>query len=416
MRLGTSFALDDTHLLQDLLELPSLMASGELDATLRRVAELALAHVQGVDEIGVSLVHDGRIETGVWIGESVCRIDGAQYDNGEGPCLDAIRHSRVEEVADLTTEDRWPAFAAAALEHGMHGSLSLPLVADGQPLGALNLYARKPQAFSDESLRIGLPLAEYAATSLANARAYAEASKAVLTLQRSLLPPRLPSAPGFQLASRYLPATSGSNVGGDWYDSVLLRDGCLAATIGDVSGHGLTAASVMGQMRIALRAYTVEGHTPALALTLLHQLFSELESETFATACALDLDDDGDPRGVLARVATAGHPEPLVIPPSGPPHYLTLEPGAPVGAPQVDDPVELRARLPRGSVVVLFTDGLVERRGRSLDDGLRRLAEAARSGPLDLEALCEHLLAALLDDDSHEDDIALLAIRAGADS
>lgn len=396
-----------SSLLGELVELSLLLPSGDLRETLHKVADLAVRHVAADLQVGVTLVRDGRAFTGVWVGEDVRAVDGAQYDS-DGPCVDAVRTRATHEIADLRIHERWREFAASAVSHGLRSSLSVPLLAGGESLGALNVYAGQPHAFDERSRVVAATLANCAAAALVNGRAYAEARRAIVTLQRDLLPRDLPQVPGFGLAVRYLPATEGTNVGGDWYDACPAEAGSLSVSIGDVGGHGLKAASIMGQIRVGLRAYTLEGHAPTRALDLLHQLFSDLEPDTIATVCALHLAEAG-PR-IDVSWATAGHPPPLVIRPSGDVFYLDGEVAAPLGAPVTAARAGQHAALARGSTLVLFTDGLVERRGRSLDDGLQLLAEAASGAPRDLEALCDALLDALLGESEQQDDIALLAV------
>jgi len=398
------------RLLPDLLDLSRLVATGDLEQTLQHVARVVVRQLADADlEVGVSLVRDGRLETGTWLGEAVVALDSAQYDDGDGPCVAAIATGERYAIPHMDRGDRWPRFRSAALAHGVRSSLSLPLVADGETLGALNVYAHAAQAFDGRSLVAGDILAAHAALALGTARAYARAREAASTLQRRLLPRALPAVPGARTAVRYLPASAGTRAGGDWYEVVATGPRSLALAVGDVGGHGLPAAAVMGQLRIALRAYLGEGHRPATALGLLHDLFSDLEPDLIATACCLTLDGIGEPVTDL-RWASAGHPPPLLRPADGTPTYLEASPAPPVGAPGGGPPEERRHILRAGSTLVLYTDGLVERRGRSLDDGLRDLAAAAAAGPRDPDALCDHLLDALLPARTPEDDVALLAL------
>ncbi len=402
------------YFLDDLAALSSLLLTEDLQASLQRVAELGVEHVAGCDQIGVTLVREDRVETGIYLGGAVCEIDGAQYDTGRGPCLDAIRDRRTQQVDDMATDTRWPSFAATAQKRGIWSSLSLPLVAYEEALGALNLYSGTPQGFDEDGVRSGLLLAKQAAIALANARAYDTLKSAVVTLQRSLLPQRLPAVQGFTLAARYRPAGAQALVGGDWYDAAPASHGGIALTIGDVAGHGLPAAATMGRLRTALRAYAREGHGPAPALNLLAELFDDLRPEEFATVCQVDL-TPLSPETVTLRAATAGHPGPLVLAPDGSVRFVEPEAGPPVGVLTSGALVEQDLVLQRGSVVVLFTDGLVERRGRSLDDGLAELAKAVAAGPSDLEALCDHVLATVFNNREPDDDVAMLAARADAD-
>jgi serine phosphatase RsbU (regulator of sigma subunit)/integral membrane sensor domain MASE1/anti-sigma regulatory factor (Ser/Thr protein kinase) len=227
------------------------------------------------------------------------------------------------------------------------------------------------------------------------------------TLQRSLLPDRLPEIPGVDLAARYVPAAAGLEIGGDWYDVVELPSGRVALAVGDVAGHGLRAAGAMGQLRLALRAYAIEEPSPAVAVARTHRLFQRLGSTDMATLVYLEF----DPGEGTVRFANAGHPPPLVLLPDGTTSYLEGGLAPPLGA----IPTGMRFResssaLPPGATLLLFTDGLVERRGSSLHEDLDRLREVLAGAPHDLDELCDHLLATYVSDDL-TDDVALLALR-----
>ena len=226
-------------------------------------------------------------------------------------------------------------------------------------------------------------------------------------LQRSLLPDTMPTIPGLMLAARYVPAAAEVEVGGDWYDVVPLADGRVAVAIGDVAGHGLRAASTMGQLRMALRAYALEEWSPGAVLTRLHRLVQALALPEMATAILLLFDLE---TGTLT-FANAGHPPPLLIPETGEPLFLEGGLAPPLGAaPHHEVFPESTAELPRGATLLLYTDGLVERRGTSLRDGLARLKAQANIRGVDPDAVCSHLLSSLVESDV-DDDIALLVLR-----
>jgi PAS domain S-box-containing protein len=227
------------------------------------------------------------------------------------------------------------------------------------------------------------------------------------TLQRSLLPQALPHIDGLQLAARYLPAEEGAAVGGDWYDVIELADGRVALVVGDVVGHGARAAAVMGQLRNAFRAYALIDGSPAETLTRLNRLMAASGEEAMATALFLVLDrETGDVTWV-----SAGHPPPLVVA-DGDARFLEAEGSVPIGA--AARPVFRPAHdsLAPGATLLMFTDGLVERRGEPLEGRLEALAAtAARGRTDDLELLCDELLAAGLDEAGPADDVALLAVH-----
>ncbi len=385
--------------------------SEDLGSTLRRIADLVKVRVPNCDRISVSLLSDDRIETRWWTDEVVCRLDNAQYAAGTGPCVDAVHDAQIQQADDLAQEPRWHSFTSAALDEGIHAVLSLPLMVDGAALGALNLYAEQAGAFTDSSRRSVLFLAESAAIAVANALAFSAAIDIAMTLQRSLLPERLPEVAGFELAVRYLPATAGTNVGGDWYDAVPRPGGGLTVTIGDVAGHGVRAASVMGQVRTALRAYAVERHPPSVAIGLLHRLFGQIDPDGLATLCYLTLDGGDGTCSVSGQWTSAGHCIPLMLGPDGAPRYLDGRPRPPLGAPLDEPTTEQPLTLEKGSMLLLYTDGLVERRGESLDAGLDRLLAAASGAPVGLECFCDHILERMGVVGGLRDDVALLAVR-----
>jgi PAS domain S-box-containing protein len=226
------------------------------------------------------------------------------------------------------------------------------------------------------------------------------------TLQRSLLPERLPPIEGVALAARYLPGARGTSVGGDWYDVLERPDGRVALVVGDVAGHGLRAAASMGQLRNAFRAYGMVEASPAEVVARINRLVMSGVEQVMATVLYLVLDREN---GEVAWSA-AGHPPPLVIAPDGA-RYLEGGRSVPIGA---ADPAVFReatAILPPGSSLLLYTDGLVERRDTPLEDRLTQLADAAAAGGDELGELCEHVISHVLGDGDLSDDVALLAVR-----
>jgi PAS domain S-box-containing protein len=228
------------------------------------------------------------------------------------------------------------------------------------------------------------------------------------TLQRSLLPERLPRIEGLEIAARYLPAGRGAAVGGDWYDALERPDGRVALVVGDVVGHGLRAAAAMGQLRNAFRAYALAESSPAEVMARINMLVTTGGEETMATALYLVLDRESGE----VRFASAGHPPPLVLGPDG---VSFLEGGrsVPVGAAVPGAFQEARAVLPSGASLLLYTDGLVERRDTPLEERLDALVDAAEQAERGLESLCDAVLARVLGDSRPSDDVALLAVRPG---
>ena len=227
------------------------------------------------------------------------------------------------------------------------------------------------------------------------------------TLQRSLLPERLAPIEGLEVAVRYLPAGRESGIGGDWYDVLELRDGRVALVVGDVVGHGLRAAAAMGRLRNAFRAYALVESSPAEVVARMNRLVMSGGEETMATVLFLMLDRE---TGQLSFTA-AGHPPPLVLGPDGP-RFLEEGRSVPLGAADAAVFREGTATLEPGSTLLLYTDGLVERRGVPLEDRLRELIETAGEAGEGLEELCDHVLAGVLGGGEPADDVALLAVRA----
>lgn len=242
----------------------------------------------------------------------------------------------------------------------------------------------------------------------AEARA-ARAGALAETLQRSLLPQRLPEVPGIGLAARYLPGGGGAEVGGDWYDVFSLGGGPVGLAIGDVVGSGVGAASLMGQLRSAVRAYMVEGHGPAAVLERLNFVLHTYDGPLMATALVALV----EPETWTVRFASAGHPPPLVRSPGGEATFLDSRGSIPLGAVARATYEDRVAAIEPGSTLLIYTDGLLEARGATLEDGLERLRGAVeRGGASNPERLCDGVLEATVGGEVPEDDAALVALEA----
>ncbi|SDN56161.1 PP2C family protein-serine/threonine phosphatase [Allokutzneria albata] len=320
----------------------------------------------------------------------------------------------VEEALSCTatTEDEIPRMpsaevVAAARAHRAHagsGLLALPFLVGNQCLGVLELRREQPDYDEDEH-ELGNHVAGRAAVALRNAREYERERDLAETLQRAMLP-ALPQAPGIRVCARYRPATRGINVGGDWFDAFIRPDGRLVLTVGDVTGHGIDAALMMGQLQKALRAYAIEGHGPAATLRLVHQLMRTQETGLLATAVLAELDPDS---GAL-RWAGAGHLPMALRARDGSATLLTERQAPLLGLPLATLEVpEHSTVIEPGGGLLLYTDGLVERRHYDIDTGLRRLVDAFSADPgIQGEPLVRSMLADLLTDSRHEDDMCLL--------
>jgi serine phosphatase RsbU (regulator of sigma subunit)/anti-sigma regulatory factor (Ser/Thr protein kinase) len=289
----------------------------------------------------------------------------------------------------------------------------VPLVVEGRVIGLLQVGTRAPRHFDGDELALLQLVADRMALAIDRARTYEHHHAVAETLQRSLLPDRLPQLPDAELAGQYLPG-AGATVGGDWYDVLTLPDGEVALIMGDVVGRGVRAASVMGQLRSACRIYAAQGQGAASVVKCLNEFAHDLGSGEMATLVYLTL----DPSSGSGRFVGAGHPPPLVRSVDGSTAYLDAEPQLPLGALRRVTYDEHPVQLDPGAMVMLYTDGLVERRDASLDDGLARLAEAVAAGPHEPEACCDFVLHALLGGHRAGDDVALLALQrveAGAE-
>jgi serine phosphatase RsbU (regulator of sigma subunit)/integral membrane sensor domain MASE1 len=226
-------------------------------------------------------------------------------------------------------------------------------------------------------------------------------------LQRGLLPDRLPRIPEVALAARYEPATADVEVGGDWYDVIQLRDGLLGLAIGDVAGHGVSAAAMMGQVRMALRAYAVQDPSPVSVMSSVHRLVAQLPMPELVTLIYLVF----DPATRRLHFTNAGHVPPLLFG-GGECRYLEDGLAPPLGVTAEPDFTEHKQDMWAGSTLLLYTDGLVERRRESIQLGLDRLLlEAVARQGADVDELCDGILSALVDKDHVADDVALLAMR-----
>ncbi|MFE7233199.1 PP2C family protein-serine/threonine phosphatase [Streptomyces sp. NPDC001231] len=285
--------------------------------------------------------------------------------------------------------------------------LCVPLLARRAPLGVLTLSPPGARWDPDDAVML-IELARRASVALDNARRFEHNRDIAETLQRALLTD-LPTTPGLRLAARYLPATYGLNIGGDWYDAFRQPDGSLITVIGDVTGHGLHAAVMMSQLRTALRAYAVDGGSPGRLLTRLHVFLHHLQPDLFATAVIARFSPD-DP---TITWAAAGHPPPVLRLPDGRVRVLDAKPGAMLGIPLRQEIEDHTVRLSPGATLALYTDGLVERRARGIDPGIDRLAaalEALDPAELDtdLDGSADRILGPLLSDSERDDDVCLL--------
>jgi serine phosphatase RsbU (regulator of sigma subunit)/anti-sigma regulatory factor (Ser/Thr protein kinase) len=287
------------------------------------------------------------------------------------------------------------------------GRLVAPLIdRAGRALGLVELSGKREGEFSEDDESIVIQLAHMASVAIENARLYEHERGTALELQRNLLPDGLPEIPGVVAEYRYSAGGDGE-VGGDWFEIIPLAGGRVGMAIGDVVGRGLPAAKMMGHLRPALRAYALEGEPPARVAELMAHFVRTLDRDQMSTCVYAVL----DPATGELRCANAGHPPPLVLSEDGEAAFLAGKPGLPLGVTADYEYPELRTTLAPGSTLLLYTDGLVEKRGEPLDAGLERFREVVAGAPGEpLQRLCEHVLDTLVQE-APGDDVALLALR-----
>jgi serine/threonine-protein kinase RsbW len=289
---------------------------------------------------------------------------------------------------------------------GASRAVALPLRSRGHVIGALTLTSDRRYRARD--LPFLTDLADRAALALENVVLYEEVRAVAHTLQLSMLAGSPPDDPRFEVASFYRPAVANLEVGGDWYDTFAVRDGVVGIVVGDVVGRGIVAATAMGQLRSAVRALAGTGLGPAGLLRHLDRYAENVEAAGMATVVYGEL----TPATGRLRYASAGHLPPLVLPPGGAPELLWDGRGTPLGVfPGLPERADAETTLAPGTRLLLYTDGLVERRARSILSGLDRLAaEVAARAVLPPAALVEDLTRAMLADEDRPDDVCLLCL------
>ncbi|WP_435850392.1 SpoIIE family protein phosphatase [Streptomyces olindensis] len=315
--------------------------------------------------------------------------------------------------------DRWASLAPDRAERvrrfGFHSVLAVPMRARGVTLGVATFSRhRRPEPFEQDDLLLAQELTARAALSIDNARRYTRERDTALTLQSSLLPRKLPAQPAVEVASRYLPASAQVGVGGDWFDVIPLSGARVALVVGDVVGHGIQASAAMGRLRTAVRTLADVDLPPDELLTHLDDLVNRSLAETDATSGTADIGATClyavyDPVSRRCTLARAGHPEPVLVSPAGEARVLDLPAGPPLGLGGL--PFEsAEVELPEGSLLVLHTDGLIEARGRDVDEGLDLLLNALVRSGTSLEGICDAVLREVLLP-RPTDDVALLLAR-----
>jgi GAF domain-containing protein len=389
-----------------------------LEETLERLASLALAVLGDICLIDVA-EHD-RITRMVAQHRDPARqhlVDRLRNEfapdpAGRHPAVEVIRRREARFSADLS--DEFMSATTRDAEHltltrqlGFRSYLSVPLVASGEAIGAVTIvYTDRPFQVAD--VEFAERLAQQVAAVVANARRYDATFRTSHLLQQSLLPKALPEVSGLEVDTRYLAASRGLDVGGDFYDLIVLPSGRVGLMIGDVAGHDGDAAAMMGHLRSAIRALAGQVRRPAELVAALQWSWQLLGFTRIATGVFGRLDqDDGS-----LTLASAGHYPPLLVSDEAT-RFLPVLPGPPLGAvtSAVRPPTgpEWQGVLAPGELLLCYTDGAIDERGAGIDASMARLAQVARDGPRDPAAVCERVIDTLAAD--RADDVALLAIR-----
>ncbi|WP_269857367.1 SpoIIE family protein phosphatase [Streptomyces sp. RPT161] len=326
------------------------------------------------------------------------------------PQIRDIAGASATFVPDLRTASAWQVRhghqARTLLDYGMHSQITAPLYSRRTLVGAVGFWrSENPSPFEEDELSDAEEIAAKAAIAIDNALRYAREHDIALTLQRSMLPRSFKPPSGIEIAHRYTPASEAAEVGGDWYDVAAMTPGKAALAIGDVMGHGIPAAAVMGRMRTTLRALVRLDLPPDQLLQHLDETMQDLDSPILAT-CLYGVCDAVANRCWLAR---AGHPPPALITPDGTARLIDLPPGAPLGIGGISY-TTTEVPLTPGSVLVLYTDGLIEARGYDLDERLEELLDLLSGTHPSLDQLADTLIDRLAPSPA-QDDIAILLAR-----
>jgi PAS domain-containing protein len=369
----------------------------------RRALDTLFAGVALIDETGRFLEFEDQHA----LPDSTRTEWGRVPLNADVPVTVAARSGRrfFHESADELLAE-FPNLRDTMALVGQGAFANVPLVSGGRPFGVLAVSWTRPRRFSESDRDFIVNVAVQCAQAIDRARAYERERSTARLLQQAMLPELSTAFGDVRCAGRYLAAETGIEVGGDWYDAFLLADGSIALAVGDVAGHGLDAAVTMSQLSTMLRAYAFAVSSPATVLDRLDAILSETGSEQFATCFFARF----EPRTRVLTYANAGHPPPLVLGPSGQAAPLPTRPAPLLGAGGVHP--EASARLEPGTSMLLYTDGLVERRDRPITDGIQSIVDMLGTVPARaIERVCDEAVG--LAGHDREDDVCLLAVDFG---
>jgi serine phosphatase RsbU (regulator of sigma subunit)/anti-sigma regulatory factor (Ser/Thr protein kinase) len=386
----------------------ALVSSLEVDEILARVAALVAPAIADVCVVDLRR-EENELERTTFVSGPVPPSDSIDANCPRTDADSAVARAITAGTLGFKTADPLVAVPLDVERDGLNG-YAIPLVGRDRVIGILSvgMFPSSERSFADsDDLPLLREIAGRVSIAVENARLFARQRGLAETLQHSLLPDRLPEIPGMQIAARYVSGGPGVEVGGDWYDVIALPQGEIAFAMGDVVGRGERAASLMGQIRNALRAYAMAGFQPTELMRQLNRLVVAMGPECMATLIYAVIDPD---TGTL-RFVSAGHPPPLTVDPAGGASFLVGEGGVPLGAIGRAKYIENVASLKRGATLLLYTDGLIEDRRETLDEGFEKLENISLQAPTDLDQFCQHLLESSLRDRDTEDDIAMIALR-----
>jgi GAF domain-containing protein/anti-sigma regulatory factor (Ser/Thr protein kinase) len=329
-------------------------------------------------------------------------VQGVRIPVGRGFAGRVAAQRRAIFIEDIDRADIWNPILR---ERGIRSLLGVPLLSEGTVIGVLHVGTLTPRVFTREDAELLQLAADRAATTIERARLYHQRG-VVEALQHSLVPERLPIVPGLELAARYRPAVRRGGIGGDWYDAFTLARGGVALVAGDVMGHGIGAAAMMAQMRTGLRAYALDGRSPAEIVDRLNRLAMTLGQHQMTTLALAVLDLEAQ----RVQVVSAGHVPPVIRALDGTARVLEFGGDAPLGVSTATKYHAHEFELALGSTLVLVTDGAIEVRGESLEHGLERLRGLIAEQP-DVVTLCDMVARGDVRGRPAEDDVAVLAAR-----
>jgi serine phosphatase RsbU (regulator of sigma subunit)/anti-sigma regulatory factor (Ser/Thr protein kinase) len=322
----------------------------------------------------------------------------------------AGRLASSRQPVTLERGERGGLLDSALAAVGVQSILGLPLILDHQLLGVLYVGRRSSRPFSEDDAALLQLVGDRVALAVDRARLFEQERHIAETLQRSLLPEQLPQIPGMRVAVRYLPAGAGMEVGGDWFDMFELGDGCIVLAMGDVVGRGVRAAALMGKLRTSLEAYAFDGHSSEEVVERLHSLMERQHRTEMATLLYVVIEPDR----LSLELTSAGHLPMLVRDADGAARFVARTASPPLGALPFVRFESSRVEVEPGSALILFTDGLVEVRGTSLELRLEDLRRSVEAGPSDPEALCDAILSQMLGQKEPQDDVALLVLSVAS--